>query len=120
MERSLDLSVVRAVVRDASAECGWPSIDPVVFKLQQVMFFGWIRSERQPMRMVADRLSLRWYLDDDLAEPQPGHSSFTRIREAIRLRLRRRRLLLPGWPEGAFPQAQAHRADADLLRPSRP
>ena len=60
LERSLDLSFVRTVVREAYAEGGRPSIDPVVFfKLQLVMFFEGIRSERQLMRAVADRLSLR-------------------------------------------------------------
>jgi hypothetical protein len=40
-----------------------------------------IRSERQLMRVVADRLSLRWYLGYDLTEPLPDHSSRSRIRE---------------------------------------
>ena len=47
-------------------------MDPVVFfKLQLVMFFGDIRSERQLMSVVADRLSLRWHLGYDLFEPLP-------------------------------------------------
>ena len=33
------------------------------------------------MRVVADRLSLRWYLGYDLTEALPDHSSLTRIRE---------------------------------------
>jgi len=33
------------------------------------------------MRVVADRLSLRWYLGFDLSESLPDHSSLTRIRE---------------------------------------
>jgi IS5 family transposase len=45
------------------------------------MFFEDLRSERQLMRVVADRLSLRWYLGYDLHEPLPDHSSLTRIRE---------------------------------------
>ena len=61
---------------------GRPSIDPVVFfKLQLVMFFEGIRSERQLMRHAADRLSVRWYLGYDLNEPLPDHSSLTRIRD---------------------------------------
>jgi transposase len=91
LERSLDLSFVRALVRDAYAESGRPSIDPVVFfKLQLVMFFEGIRSERQLMRVVADRLSLRWYLGYDLTEPLPDHSTLTRIRERYRLAIFRR------------------------------
>src|SRR3954467_12098824 len=60
VERTLDLGFVRALVRDAYAESGRPSIDPVVFfKLQLILFFEGLRSERQLMRVVADRFSLR-------------------------------------------------------------
>ena len=62
LERTLDLGFVRDLVRDTYAEIGRPSIDPVVFfKLQLILFFEGLRSERQLMRVVADRLSLRWY-----------------------------------------------------------
>jgi transposase len=82
LERTLDLSFVRDVVREAYADSGRPSSDPVVFfKLQLILFFEGLRSERQLMRVVADRLSLRWYLGYDLTEPLPDHSSLTRIRE---------------------------------------
>src|SRR3954447_1612983 len=82
LERSLDLSFVRDLVREAYADSGRPSIDPVVFfKLQLILFFEGLRSERQRMRVVADRLSLRWYLGYDLMESLPDHSSLTRIRE---------------------------------------
>jgi len=47
-------------VREYYAASGRPSIDPVVFfKLQLVMFFEDIRSQRLLMRLVADRLSVR-------------------------------------------------------------
>jgi transposase len=82
LERTLDLGFVRDLVRDAYAEAGRPSIDPIVFfKLQLVLFFEGLRSERQLMQVVADRLSLRWYLGYDLTEPLPDHSSLSRIRE---------------------------------------
>jgi len=82
LEHTLDLAFVRALVRDTYAEIGRPSIDPVVFfKLQLILFFEGLRSERQLMRVVADRLSLRWYLGYDLTESLPDHSSLTRIRE---------------------------------------
>ena len=83
LERTLDLTFVRAFVQASYANKGRPSIDPVVFfKLQLVMFFEGIRSERQLMRHAADRLSVRcWYLGYDLNEPLPDHSSLTRIRE---------------------------------------
>jgi transposase len=82
LERSVDLSFVRELVRDLYASGGRPSVDPVVFfKLQLVLFFEDLRSERQLMEVAADRLSIRWYLGYDLAEPLPDHSSLTRIRQ---------------------------------------
>ena len=62
----------------------------VTAKLQLVLFFEGLRSDRQLMRVVADRLSLRWYLGYDLAEPLPDHSSLTRIRERYGLDVFRR------------------------------
>src|SRR5688572_15540342 len=75
LDRSLDLSFVRPLVAEYYAAGGRPSIDPVVFfKLQLVMFFEGIRSERQLLVHAADRLSVRWYLGYDLDEPLPDHS----------------------------------------------
>ena len=91
LEGRLDLSFVREFVRPLYAGGGRPSVDPVVFfKLQLVMFFEDIRSERQLMRTVADRLSLRWYVGYDLHEPLPDHSSLTRIRERFGVEIFRR------------------------------
>jgi transposase len=82
LDRVVDLTFVRALVKETYAERGRPSIDPVVFfKLQLVMFFDGIRSERQLMQLSADRLSVRWYVGYNLDEPLPDHSSLTRIRE---------------------------------------
>ena len=69
---------------------GRASIPVVFFKLQLVMFFEGIRSERQLMRLVADRLSVRWYIGYDLGEALPDHSSLTRIRERYGLEVFRR------------------------------
>jgi transposase len=91
LERALDLAFVRDLVRDTYAGIGRPSIDPVVFfKLQLILFFEGLRSERQLMRVVADRLSLRWYLGYDLSEELPNHSSLTRIRERYGVEVFRR------------------------------
>ncbi len=91
LEATLDLGFVREWARDLYAERGRPSIDPVVFvTLQSILFFEGLRSERQLLRVVADRLSLRWYLGDDLTEPLPDHSSLTRIRERYGLAVFRR------------------------------
>ena len=47
LEAALDMSFVRNLVRETYADIGRPSIDPIVFfKLQLVMFFEGLRSER--------------------------------------------------------------------------
>src|SRR3712207_6353164 len=89
--RHLDRTPDLAFVRDCYAGGGRPSIDPVVFfKLQLVLFFEGLRSERQLMRVVADRLSLRWYVGYNLDETLPDHSSLTKIRERYGLDIFRR------------------------------
>jgi transposase len=91
LERTLDLSFVRELVKDCYAAGGRRSIDPAVFfRLQLVMFFEGIRSEQQLMEVAADRLSVRWYLGYDLHEPVPDHSSLTRIRDRYGLGIFRR------------------------------
>ena len=55
LERTLDLSFVSEFVQETYAGIGRPSIDPVVFfKLQLVLFFEGLRSERQLMRHAAE------------------------------------------------------------------
>ncbi len=81
LDGHLDLSFVRDWVEQDYADGGRPSIDPVVFfKLQLILFFEGLRSERQLMRVVADRLSLRWYLGYDFGDELPPPLSLTRIR----------------------------------------
>ena len=68
LDAKLDLSFVRDWVTDLYAERGRPSIDPVVFfKLQLILFFEGLRSERLP-----------------------EHSSLTRIRQRLGVPIFRR------------------------------
>jgi len=72
LDHVLDLSGVRDLVKETYAHGGRPSSDPeVFFQLQLVMLFEHIRSERRLLRLVADRLSVRWYLGYHLDEPLP-------------------------------------------------
>ena len=74
LEATLDLSFVRELVKDCYASSGRPSVDPVVFfRLQLVMFFEDIRSERRLMEIAADRLSIRWYLGYELHRHSGNH-----------------------------------------------
>ena len=111
LEAEIDLFFVRELVAPLYAGGGRSSVDPVVFfKLQLVMFFEDLRSERQLMRVVADRLSLRWYLGYDFHEPLPDHSSLTRIRERYGLKVFR----------GFFDRIVEMCGEADLVRGEEP
>ena len=55
----------------------------VFFKLQLVMFFEGIRSERQLIEMASLNLAHRWYLGHALDEELSDHSSLTRIRQRL-------------------------------------
>jgi transposase len=84
LETKLDLSFVREWTRELYSERGRPSIDPVVFfKLQLIMFFEGIRSERQLIVTASLNLAHRWYLGYALDEDLPDHSSLTRIRQRL-------------------------------------
>ena len=84
LEAKLDLAFVREWARELYADRGRPSIDPVIFfKLQLVMFFEGIRSERKLIETASLNLAHRWYLGYALDEVLPDHSSLTRIRHRL-------------------------------------
>jgi transposase len=84
LEAKLDLGFVRGWVEDYYGDWGRPSVDAVVFfKLQLVMFFEGIRSERQLIATASLNLAHRWYLGYALDEELPDHSSLTRIRQRL-------------------------------------
>ncbi len=84
LEARLDLSFGREWTRELYATRGRPSIDPVVFfKLQLILFFEGIRSERKLIETASLNLAHRWYLGYALDEALPDHSSLTRIRQRL-------------------------------------
>ncbi|MDP9367882.1 MAG: transposase [Chloroflexota bacterium] len=84
LEAKLDLGFVREWARECYAQRGRPSIDPVVFfKLQLVMFFEGLRSERKLVETASLNLAHRWYLGYAVDESLPDHSSLTRIRQRL-------------------------------------
>jgi transposase len=91
LHRTLDLSFVRDLVADCYATGGRPSIDPeVFFRLQLLMFFAGIRSERQLMEQTGYNLAMRWYAGYNLDESLPDHSSLSKIRTRLGLPVFRR------------------------------
>jgi transposase len=91
LEAVLDLSFVRELVRDRYAAGGRPSLDPVVyFKLQLVLFFEGLRSERKLLETANLHLAHRWYLGYALDEPLPDAATLTRIRVRLGVEVFRR------------------------------
>lgn len=91
LHRVLDLSFVRDLVADRYASGGRPSVDPeVFFRLQLLMFFSGIRSERQLLEQAGYNLAMRWYAGYNLDEPLPDHSSLSKIRARLGLPVFRR------------------------------
>jgi transposase len=91
LHRTLDLSFVRDLAAGCYAASGRPSIDPeVFFRLQLIMFFSGIRSERQLLEQVRYNLAMRWYAGYNLDERLPDHSSLSRIRARLGLPVFRR------------------------------
>jgi len=84
LEAKLDLGFVRELAHSRYEAIGRPSIDPVVFfKLQLIMFFEGIRSERRLIEAARLNLAHRWYLGYHLDEPLPEHSRLSRIRDRL-------------------------------------
>nr|MDQ2668679.1 transposase [Gemmatimonadota bacterium] len=91
LHRVLDLSFVRDLATDCYASGGRPSIDPIVFfKLELMMFFAGIRSERKLMEQAGYNLAMRWYAGYNLDESLPDHSSLSKIRTRLGLPVFRR------------------------------
>src|SRR4051794_20820482 len=124
LERTLDLAFVRDLARDAYAAGGRPSIDPIIFfKLQLILFFEGLRSERQLVELASLNLAHRWYLGYALDEPLPDHSSLTRIRTRLGVEVFQRffervvELCQQAglvWGKELFVDATKVRADADV------
>jgi transposase len=91
LHRVLDLSSVRDLAAGCYASGGRPSIDPeVFFRLQLMMFFAGIRSERQLLEQARYNLAMRWYAGYNLDESLPDHSSLSKIRTCLGLPIFRR------------------------------
>jgi len=65
----VDFSFARAAVKHLYGNDGHDSEDPIVImKLMLLMLFGHISSERELMRIVAERMDYLWFLKINLDE----------------------------------------------------
>ena len=84
LEARVDLSWVRPKVAHCYSDVGRPSIDPEVFaKIELIAYLEKICYERELMRQISDRLSLRRYIGYDIDEEVPDHSTLSKLRDLI-------------------------------------
>ena len=77
----LNLDFLRSDTSNYYGDCGQKSIDPVVFmKLMLVGYLENINSDRQLIQHCSMRLDILYFLDYDIDEPLPLHSTLSRTR----------------------------------------
>src|SRR6188474_3242248 len=82
IKRAIDFSFVRARVASFYGKDGHESEDPIVImKLMLLLFMDDVRSERELVRIVGERLDYLWFLDFDLDDEIPNHSVLSKARK---------------------------------------
>lgn len=78
---TIDFTFVRQEVAHCYGRNGNESVDPVVIiKLMFVLFFDNVKSERELMRMLPERLDYLWFLGFGLDDEIPDHSVLSKAR----------------------------------------
>jgi len=78
---AVDLSFVRQEVAGCYGYNGNESVDPeVILKLMFLLFFDNVKSERELMRMLPERLDYLWFLGFGLDDEIPDHSVLSKAR----------------------------------------
>lgn len=82
LDKSLDLRFLYAQTACYYGSEGQASIDPVVFfKILLVGYLNNIQSDRRLIAYCSNCLDVRWFLQYDLDEPLPWHSTISRTRQ---------------------------------------
>jgi transposase len=78
----LDLDFVRSQVAHTYGRRGNKSVPPeVIVKMLLLLFLEDIKSERELMRIIPERLDYMWFLDYGLDEEIPNHSVLSKARK---------------------------------------
>ena len=81
IRQQIDFSWVRAEVAGCYGRNGNVSVDPqIVMKLMFLLFYDDVRSERELMRIVPERLDYLWFLGLTLDDEVPDHSVLSKAR----------------------------------------
>ena len=79
IRQQIDFSWVRAEVAGCYGRNGNVSVDPqIVMKLMFLLFYDDVRSERELMRIVPERLDYLWFLGLTLDDEVPDHRAAKR------------------------------------------
>lgn len=77
----IDFTFVRAEVKGFYGYNGNESVDPaVIMKMMFLLFFDNIASERELMRVIAERMDYLWFLGYGLDDEIPDHSVLSKAR----------------------------------------
>ena len=75
VKAAIDFSFVREEVAHCYGKKGNESVAPeVILKMMFLLFFDDIKSERELMEVIGERLDYLWFLDYGLDEKIPDHS----------------------------------------------
>lgn len=77
----IDFEFVRGEVADCYGSKGHVSVDPeVIMKMMFLLFFDDVPSERELMKIIAERLDYLWFLGYGLEDEIPDHSVLSKAR----------------------------------------
>jgi len=77
----VDFSLVRGEVKEKYGANGNVSVDPeVILKLMFLLFWDDVRSERELMKVLAERLDYLWFIGYGLDDEIPDHSVLSKAR----------------------------------------
>jgi transposase len=81
VKRAIDFSFVREEVAHCYGRNGNESVPPeVILKMMFLLFFDDIKSERELMEVIGERLDYLWFLDYALDDKVPDHSVLSKAR----------------------------------------
>jgi transposase len=78
---AIDFKCVREEVAHCYGSKGNVSVDPeVIMKMMFLLFFDDVASERELMKVIAERLDYLWFLGYGLEDEIPDHSVLSKAR----------------------------------------